>query len=208
MHEIRKGRSHLKRQDLISPVLTGIISNPFPTLSGPLGSIGTILSLGGSSSSTTSSTTSRSSASSISQFTASSTSSTSTASPSVYGTTSGGSVHTVTTFVNPSPSPTQSFVPVNKTFLQNKALLGVVFALAGLAGLIIILTVANFALRRRRNKRLLQEAISFAPVSINGSYHHSADMGRSSMEKRSIDNNHEPTTLPLPRIQEQGPQRG
>lgn len=196
MHEIRQGRSHLKGQALISSVLTGISGDLLSTPSDPVGSIGTILSLGGSNSSTTLSTTSfstpftsggpsTSSSSTVSQSTTSSTSSTSTASPSIYRTTSWGSVHTAVTFVDPSPSPTQTVVPIHKTFLQNKALSGVVFALGGLAGLLMILTVASCALRRRRNKRLMQEAISFDPVSINDSYYHNAGMGRSSVEKRN-----------------------
>jgi hypothetical protein len=199
MRGIRNGRSHLKRQGLLSPVLSGVLSNPLTLPSGPLGDIGTILSLGPSPSTTTSTTSSQPTTSS---------STTPTASPSVYETTSGGSVHTVTTFVDPSPSPTQSVGPVHQSFLQNKALSGVVFALAGVAGVIIIITVATFVLRRRRNKRLLQEAISFDPMSMNDSYHHGADMGRGSMEKRSIstDDNHELTTLP--RIQDQRPQHG
>jgi hypothetical protein len=114
----------------------------------------------------------------------------------------------VTTFVNASPSPTQSVAPTHEAFLQNKALSGFVFALAGLAGLIIIITIATFTLRRRQKSRLLQEAISFDPVSMHGSYHHGADVARDSMEKRSIstDDHHDLPTLP--RNQEQGPEHG
>jgi hypothetical protein len=143
------------------------------------------------------------SSSSSSQSTTSATSTTvPTASPSE--TTSGGSLHTVTTFVNASPSPTESVPPVHNSFIQNKALSGVVFALAGLAGLIIIITIATFTLRRRQKNRLLQEAISFDPVSMHGGYHHGADMARGSMEKPSISTDcHELTTSP--RNQEQSP---
>jgi hypothetical protein len=50
--------------------------------------------------------------------------------------------------------------------LQNKVLSGVVFAIAGIIALAILIMVATFALRRRRNKRLIEDAVSFDPVNM------------------------------------------
>ncbi|KAG6892853.1 hypothetical protein C0993_002722, partial [Termitomyces sp. T159_Od127] len=49
----------------------------------------------------------------------------------------------------------------------NKVLSGVVFALVGLLGLTAILAAAIFAVRRRRHKKLLKEAISFDPALVD-----------------------------------------
>jgi hypothetical protein len=146
--------------------------------------------------------------SSTSQTSTSTTLSTPTATPSVYETTSGGSVHTVTTVVDASPSPTES-APAGQSFLQNKALSGVVLAFASLAGLIIIIVVATFTIRRRRHNRLLQEAISFDPESMNGKHYHGADQAKGSMEKLSVntDNSHG-FKITLPWMQERSPEPG
>lgn len=92
-------------------------------------------------------------------------------------------MHTITTFLDAAPSSTQSAVtPPPKAFLQNKVLSGVVFALVGLVGLVIILAIATFALRRKRNNKLLNEAISFNPSStMDSTHHYGAEKGRLSM---------------------------
>ncbi|KAG6887272.1 hypothetical protein C0992_013033 [Termitomyces sp. T32_za158] len=91
-------------------------------------------------------------------------------SQSVFETTSNGQIITLTSFVDapaattpgtPSPAPGQ-------TFLENKALSGVVFALVALLGLAAVLALALFAVRRRRNRQLLRDAISFDPASVSG----------------------------------------
>ncbi|KAG6890880.1 hypothetical protein C0995_000837 [Termitomyces sp. Mi166 len=89
---------------------------------------------------------------------------------SVYEITSNGQVSTVTSFVD-GPAATsntsRTATPTGQSFLQNKTLSGVVFALAGLFGVVAILALAIFTVRRRRNKRLLKEAISFDPTAVN-----------------------------------------
>ncbi|KAJ6629131.1 hypothetical protein B0H10DRAFT_25410 [Mycena sp. CBHHK59/15] len=76
-----------------------------------------------------------------------------------------GVVHTITNVFTAESSATQSASAAThgSSFLQNKALSGSVFGLAGLVGLVLIIGVATFALRRRRRRRLLNDAVSFDP---------------------------------------------
>ncbi|KAG6911706.1 hypothetical protein DXG01_007956 [Tephrocybe rancida] len=93
--------------------------------------------------------------------------------PSVFETTSNGQVHTITTFVDAAPASTSSAAPTPApptAFLQNKALSGTVFALIGLLALVAVLALATFAIRRKRNNKLLREAISFDP-GAGGDYY-------------------------------------
>jgi len=207
MHAIRNNHSHLKRLDLLPPIFSSVSGTPSPTPS-ILGIITNIIPSAPSSTLLSSSESSTQTSSSTSQTSTSITLSTPTATPSVYETTSGGSVHTVTTVVDASPSPTES-APTDQSFLQNKALSGVVLAFASLAGLIIIIVVATFTIRRRRHNRLLQEAISFDPKSMNGNHYHSADQAKGSMEKLSVntDNSHG-FKITLPWMQERSPEPG
>lgn len=67
-----------------------------------------------------------------------------------------------------SGASTQSAAPQHHTsFLQNKALSGTVFGLAGLVGLVLIVVLITFALRRRRRSRLLDDAVSFDPGLVD-----------------------------------------
>ncbi|KAK0206632.1 hypothetical protein DFS33DRAFT_605032 [Desarmillaria ectypa] len=115
-------------------------------------------------------------------------------SESVYETTSDGVKHTVTAFVSAteesatgsssSASSTQ-IAATHKSFLQNKSLSGFVFALCGIVGLVLILLVVTFTLRRRRKNRLLNEAISFDP---QGSvYHNNCDTEEKLTHQRAVD---------------------
>ncbi len=76
--------------------------------------------------------------------------------------------HTVTAFVSGAAEPSESAITTpntNNGFLQNKGLSGFVFALCGLVGLAIIIAIVTFALRRKRNKKLMDEAVNFDPAS-------------------------------------------
>jgi len=76
----------------------------------------------------------------------------------------------VTLATSPSATP----IPPANSFLQNKVASGTVFALAGLVGLVVILAIAIFAIRRRNNRKLMKEAISFDPtVVMDDDYHDS-----------------------------------
>ncbi|PFH52538.1 hypothetical protein AMATHDRAFT_1943 [Amanita thiersii Skay4041] len=171
-----------------SPIasITSALSLSLPSLPLPTTPILSLTSHTSSSSlptsSTQSSTTSSSPTSTLSSTTpSSSTSSTPTSatltSQIAYETTSGG--HTVTVMVDPSASPSVTHHPQTSSFLQNKAAAGVVFAIIGIVALVIIIMLITFTLRRRRNQKLLNEAISFDPGLTR-------DMERGSMEKYPI----------------------
>ncbi|KAK0482136.1 hypothetical protein EDD18DRAFT_1362743 [Armillaria luteobubalina] len=150
------------------------------------------------SSSSSSSTTSSESASEMlstapSSSSDSATSSLPSLSESVYETTSDGVKHTVTAFASAaeesatgsssSDATTQTGV-THKSFLQNKPLSGFVFALCGLVGLVLILLVVTFTLRRRRKNKLLNEAISFDPQG--SAYHPDGDMEEKLTHQRTM----------------------
>jgi len=188
MHRIRHRRAHAERRGLI-PALTDVLGNalPVPSISLPLSNIPPLIPLPTLSSSASGSLSDTSSSSSISstQISSSTPSPTPTPTPtstsSVYETTLGGKVHTITTFIDAAPSASPSLIPP-KSFLQNKVLSGVVFALVGLIGLVVLLAIATFALRRKRNNKLLKEAVSFDPSStIDSTHHYGAEKGRLSM---------------------------
>ncbi|KAL0949666.1 hypothetical protein HGRIS_009704 [Hohenbuehelia grisea] len=95
---------------------------------------------------------------------------------SVFETSSGGHIVTVTS-IAPAPSSTgtiQSNVAdasaTPKTFLQNKPLSSFVFTLVGLVGIALISLMATCLIRRRRRKRLMDEAISFDPTSMGSRF--------------------------------------
>ncbi|KAF8076241.1 hypothetical protein FPV67DRAFT_404980 [Lyophyllum atratum] len=201
MHRIRSVRAHAERRALLPNVLTDVLGSDLPTptpLSLGLPDLTSLIplhplttsasgSLSDSSSSsvatsTSSSSSSSSSVQSSSSIPTSTQSPTPTPAPSVFETTSGGKVHTITTFTDAAPSSTQSAVPPPKGFLQNKVLSGVVFSLVGLIGLVIILAIATFALRRKRNNKLQNEALSFDPSStMDSTHHYGSEKGRFSM---------------------------
>ncbi|KAK0230699.1 hypothetical protein IW262DRAFT_1339975 [Armillaria fumosa] len=114
-------------------------------------------------------------------------------SESVYETTSDGVKHTVTAFESAaeesatgsssSDAATQTGV-THKSFLQNKPLSGFVFALCGIVGLVLILLVVTFTLRRRRKNKLLNEAISFDPQG--SAYHPDGDMEEKLTHQRTM----------------------
>ncbi|KAK0491105.1 hypothetical protein IW261DRAFT_64803 [Armillaria novae-zelandiae] len=112
-------------------------------------------------------------------------------SESVYETTSDGVKHTVTAFASAaeesatssSDAATQTGV-THKSFLQNKPLSGFVFALCGVVGLVLILLVVTFTLRRRRKNKLLNEAISFDPQG--SAYHPEGDMEEKLTHQRTM----------------------
>ncbi|KAJ8515985.1 hypothetical protein ONZ45_g6659 [Pleurotus djamor] len=91
---------------------------------------------------------------------------------SVFESSSDGRIITVTAFVPASTDGANSTNvnandrPQPKSFLENKALSGFVFALCGLVGLILIVMIATCALRRKQRKKLLNEAISFDPSNL------------------------------------------
>ncbi|KAG6855002.1 hypothetical protein C0991_005931 [Blastosporella zonata] len=144
-------------------------------------------STGSASSSLPTSTTSSNSTTSTSLSSTSSSLPTSTPSPtptpqsSIFETTSNGQVHTITSFVDPSPAASASASTTAApptAFLKNKALSGTVFALVGIFALVIILAVVTFTIRRKRNAALLREAISFDPASGGDHYRDSAEKRR------------------------------
>ncbi|RDB22859.1 hypothetical protein Hypma_010349 [Hypsizygus marmoreus] len=212
MHMIRNVNGHVKRQGLIPDILTGVLGTglPTPTLSLP-SQLPTIIPIPKPSNSATSLTpsdlsTSGTSTSTSSESSASSSSSSSTTSstesttetptpttptptPLVYETTSGGQVHTVTTIVDAAPSATNNLTasPAPKSFLQNKVLSGVVFTLISIIGLAILLSILAFVLRRRRNNRLMKDAISFDPSStIDSDHYYGAEKVRQSTARQSF----------------------
>ncbi|KAK0242853.1 hypothetical protein EDD85DRAFT_947006 [Armillaria nabsnona] len=113
-------------------------------------------------------------------------------SESVYETTSDGVEHTVTAFASAaeesatgsSSSAATETGATHKSFLQNKPLSGFVFALCGIVGLVLILLVVTFTLRRRRKNKLLNEAISFDPQG--SAYHPDRDMEEKLTHQRAV----------------------
>ncbi|KAJ7507658.1 hypothetical protein B0H11DRAFT_132919 [Mycena galericulata] len=92
-----------------------------------------------------------------------------------------GVIYTETHVLTATPSASQSASAApahNTSFLQNKALSGTVFALAGLLGLILIVVGATFFLRRRARNRLFDDAVSFDPGLLAAADH--AEKGHSS----------------------------
>ncbi|KAJ6539209.1 hypothetical protein B0H19DRAFT_1177714 [Mycena capillaripes] len=83
-------------------------------------------------------------------------------------TDSAGGRHTVsnTVFVTGSTASQSSTPAHNTSFLENKPLSGAVFGLAGLVGLVLIVFLVSFFLRRRRRNRLLDDAVSFDPTLL------------------------------------------
>ncbi|KAF8974351.1 hypothetical protein BDZ97DRAFT_14669 [Flammula alnicola] len=79
------------------------------------------------------------------------------------------SSHTVTVFQSASTSSaapsTTAVAAANKSFLQNKVLSGIVFALVGVIGLVLLILLATFAIRRRRNKKLIMKRWHLTPSS-------------------------------------------
>lgn len=55
-------------------------------------------------------------------------------------------------------APSHSALPTSTSFLQNKALSGVVFGLAGLAGLVLITLAATYFIRRKKRRELEEDA--------------------------------------------------
>ena len=103
--------------------------------------------------------------------------------------------HTVTSTAaatSVSPSATLGAEPRPTAFLQNQVLSGVVFGLAGLIGLTILIAIATCAIRRRRNKRLIQEAVKFDPVGIPTNYDDRLENGIMEKPGFGSSNGHEP----------------
>ncbi|KAK0468437.1 uncharacterized protein EV420DRAFT_466098 [Desarmillaria tabescens] len=147
-----------------------------------------------SSSTTTSVSTSETLSTALSSSSSeSATSSLPSVSESVYETTSDGVTRTMTSFMSAaeesatgsssSAASTQT-AATHKSFLQNKSLSGFVFALCGIVGLVLILLVVTFTLRRRRKNKLLNEAISFDP---QGSVYPDRDMEEKLTHQRAVD---------------------
>ncbi|TFK43383.1 hypothetical protein BDQ12DRAFT_674888 [Crucibulum laeve] len=190
----------LSERQILGPIFSGILG-PITTKD-PLGSVTSILppilplptssstsvlassteSLSTSSASTSSASTSSTKSSEVSSAIATATPS----SVSEFETTSAGKIYTVTTVIaleTASVTPTLAAAP--KSFLQNKVASGVVFALVGLIGLVIIVVVGTFAIRRRRQNMLHQEAISFDPGSTTRDRFNNHS-GHSSLEKPRV----------------------
>ncbi|KAF8639721.1 hypothetical protein AX17_000983 [Amanita inopinata Kibby_2008] len=154
----------------LPPVISDL---PLPTSLGLFSSPASSASSASSTSSSVSSTTS--SVITSTSPTPSITATPSIASQSAYETTSGG--RTVTVMVDPSVTSTP--MPKTNSFLQNKGAEGVVFSLVGIVALVIIFTIVTFAIRRRRQRKLVQDAISFDPATLTAAE-------RGSTEKISI----------------------
>ncbi|KAL9712821.1 hypothetical protein Ac2012v2_004059 [Leucoagaricus gongylophorus] len=65
---------------------------------------------------------------------------------------------TITSSVYPRPSVQLSPINTGNGFLRNKALAGIVIAVVGVVALILVVTTATIALRRRKRNRLHDEA--------------------------------------------------
>ncbi|KAK1236697.1 hypothetical protein PQX77_000053 [Marasmius sp. AFHP31] len=155
-----------------TPTTTSATSSSTPTVS-------TTSSTSETSTFETSSTSGRISSSSSSTRPSSASTTPVSTSESVFETTTNGEKHTVTSFVVNAPaSPTSTPAPPPKSFLQNKPLSGFVFALCGIVGLVLIILITTFALRRSRRKKLEREAVSYDPG--RGSYN-------DDMETRLVD---------------------
>ncbi|KJA30071.1 hypothetical protein HYPSUDRAFT_50482 [Hypholoma sublateritium FD-334 SS-4] len=101
------------------------------------------------------------------------TTATSTFNPGTSTVTESGSTITVvqsaSTQATASISPSSTAVAASQqSFLQNKALAGIVLSFVGLIGLVCIISVVAFFIRRRRNNRIVEEALSFDPVPLRG----------------------------------------
>ncbi|KAJ3575171.1 hypothetical protein NP233_g1290 [Leucocoprinus birnbaumii] len=158
----------------------------------------TPLSQGSSTATDTSSVSSVTPSSSSSSSVSSSTSATSSATPTptpvpVQATSADdGTYYTTITSQSTSATPSIQAAPAsgNNSFLQNKALSGVVFAVVGVVALVLLIAIATLALRRSRRKRLHDEAVNFDPTFLGG-----GQIDRGSVEKRrfsllSSDNGH------------------
>ncbi|EJF62837.1 hypothetical protein DICSQDRAFT_154090 [Dichomitus squalens LYAD-421 SS1] len=131
-----------------------------------------------SSSPTTSSTTTTSSITTTSSTsTSTSTSNIATATPPS-SSTAETSTNTVTQIVGPStssstssatPSPQADAAP--KSFLQNKALSVGVITAASLVGLVLIIALATWAIRKRRHDRLHEDILDFSTANLVGESH-------------------------------------
>ena len=55
--------------------------------------------------------------------------------------------------------------PAPVGFLQNKVLSGVVFSIVGVVALILFIVIATWAIRKRKQRKTLEEAISFDPAN-------------------------------------------
>ncbi|KAF4574778.1 hypothetical protein EYR36_006128 [Pleurotus pulmonarius] len=107
---------------------------------------------------------------------------------SVFESSSNGQIMTITSFVQvPAAAETSTSAsgakPQAKGFLDNKPLSGVVFALCGLAGLILIIMIATCAMRRRQRKKLMNEAISFDPANMLDPYSPGKEEGTMGLER-------------------------
>ncbi|PBL02632.1 hypothetical protein ARMGADRAFT_1005962 [Armillaria gallica] len=186
-----------------SVILTSKTSSTSASTTSSASSASNTSNTSSSSSSTTSSSSSSSPTSSVSasetlstalssSSSDSATSSSPSVSESVYETTSDGVEHTVTAFASAaeesatgsSSSAATQTGATHKSFLQNKPLSGFVFALCGIVGLVLILLVVTFTLRRRRKNKLLNEAISFDPQG--SAYHPDRDMEEKLTHQRTV----------------------
>ncbi|PPQ77376.1 hypothetical protein CVT25_010958 [Psilocybe cyanescens] len=142
-----------------------------------------------SSASTSASESSTSASSTSSSVSSTSTEATSTSSTSdvitstsqELSTTTSQSTQTVIAFPadsSSSSSATPSAV-AHTSFLQNKVLSGLVFALAGVVGLVVIVSILTFVIRRKRTRRLVEDAVSFDPVKMGAGYHNALEAGHS-----------------------------
>lgn len=85
--------------------------------------------------------------------------------------------NTVTAIASNAASSSSSVAgPPQTGFLQNKVLSGVVFGVAGLVGLVLLVLLATFAIRRRKKKKFIEDAVSFDPVRM-GNYHDAMESG-------------------------------
>ncbi|KAJ8086462.1 hypothetical protein PM082_005285 [Marasmius tenuissimus] len=160
----------------VTSVVGGVVT---PIIPPPPSTSSTIATTTPTTTSATSSSTPISSSSSSTRPSSASASTTPVStSESVFETTTNGEGRTVTSFVNAPASPTSTPAPPPKSFLQNKPLSGFVFALCGVVGLVLIILITTFALRRSRRKKLEREAVSYDPG--RGSYN-------DDMETRLVD---------------------
>jgi len=98
---------------------------------------------------------------------------------------------TVTATIAGSTSPSSSSVAGSPPtgFLQNKVLSWIVFGISGLVGLALLIILAAFLIRRRRNKKLFEDTLNFDPVTM-GNYHHTIESGQGESTRASISTGH------------------
>ncbi|TFK92848.1 hypothetical protein K466DRAFT_187471 [Polyporus arcularius HHB13444] len=178
----------------------------------------------------TSSTALSTTSASATSISATSTSASSTASSTLASSTTSSSPVVDSTSATPTPPPSSTngptgtatvFVPASDTassasasasaaaaaapqsFLQNKALSVGVITTASLVGLVLIIAIATWAIRKRRNERLHQDILDFSNASLVNESHDVEKGGGGSSVGHGSGSSTGHVALPLPALPRQ-----